>query len=1123
MTAQNLLWQSFTITVLIVLITLAMSGADPSDSSMQFPRAFAPADGPVTAPERPYRDALCLNGRWRFQPIPLPATWQRDQGVPPDWSGPSTHWETVPIRIPSPWNANTWGCGRTVGAGTDHPYWPDSVYFPSYPPEWDGVEMGWLTRTVHLPAQWAGKRIILHFEAVAGDCRVLINDQLAGEHRDRFLPFDCDITDLVHIGADNDLVVGVRHTRLSNQTDPRYPHYRSTGVPGSTLDGIIGIWQDVTVMAVPAIRSTALVVQPWLDRHVLTVQATIRNDSDAACDVTVAGQVSPWVNDAGTDILHAPEPQGHLGAPVLALPEQTIHLAAHASAPVTVSAPVDHQLALWTPEAPHLQTVVVTTMVAGARTDAAAQRFGWRQFRIVGPDLLLNGEKIQITADILHPFGLFIQTRRHAWAWYRMIKDVGGNGVRLHAQPWPSLYAELADEMGIIVLAETGLFGSSLSLNFGQPASWQRYTEHVHDLIERDRNHPSVVGWSIGNELFAIFEYNHLSDTDSAAAYRQLTALAHLASALDPTRPWVSCDGDEDLHGTLPVWSKHFGHGLPLDRLPTLTKPLMVGESGGTYYATPGQLAQFNGDRAYESYAGRNEALAIDVYQNIVQMARPRLSYYSASELAWFGLEHLPLGYHDRSRLPSRHDGIVFGPFVEGVPGVQPERIPPYCSTFNPGFDPGLPLYRPMAMFTAMQAALAKDGPKPCPWDHPAPPVAPATPATHPPASVAAVGFLGDRAGACFQALAGDGVPFMPVGAPSPGFLIIDGQTVTAAMAEAGKAEVDAVVAHGGTVLISLRQVDAATAAINRLLPEPMSTTTRTATALVPGSSSRGDAGWSPSAWYFAENPTRQQIIACGLDGAFVQHGEVILTASSADWTLFNNVSESAKCAAMVLSEQLITPSGAALVVHRQGSGQYVITSIDPLPRDRQFVTCWRTLLERFGVQLRAPECTWILPIATVAPVAWHYTLATPASDWTQVHFDDQTWTIGEAGFGTDVPNSHVRSRWTSDDIWLRTTVIVDHPVAAPLHLIVHHDEDVEVYLDGERIFAEAGFLVAYKDVPLSDAIRSTLHAGTHQISVHCHQTVGGQYIDVGLASGLILLDGTSAHGHDLLLNGPGQ
>ena len=89
--------------------------------------------------------------------------------------------------------------------------------------------------------------------------------------------------------------------------------------------------------------------------------------------------------------------------------------------------------------------------------------------------------------------------------------------------------------------------------------------------------------------MFAIPLLNKMTPADTAAYYAKLAAVGLRGRELDPTRVWLSCDGDEDLSGQLPVWSKHYGHDLPA--LPAVDKPQMVGESGGTYYATPKQLA----------------------------------------------------------------------------------------------------------------------------------------------------------------------------------------------------------------------------------------------------------------------------------------------------------------------------------------------------------------------------------------------------------------------------------------------------------------------------------------------------------------------------------------------------
>lgn len=136
---------------------------------------FAPSEPLVGESEHPFHDAVSLIGSWQFQPRDVPAGHAAGQGVPPDLTPPAAGgWDKVPIKIPSPWNVNTWGSGRHTGEGTDRPYWPDSIYYPSYPESWDTVKMGWLRRGFAVPRQWQGRRFILHFDAVAGDCEVKV-------------------------------------------------------------------------------------------------------------------------------------------------------------------------------------------------------------------------------------------------------------------------------------------------------------------------------------------------------------------------------------------------------------------------------------------------------------------------------------------------------------------------------------------------------------------------------------------------------------------------------------------------------------------------------------------------------------------------------------------------------------------------------------------------------------------------------------------------------------------------------------------------------------------------------------------------------------------------------------
>ena len=88
---------------------------------------------------------------------------------------------------------------------------------------------------------------------------------------------------------------------------------------------------------------------------------------------------------------------------------------------------------------------------------------------------------------------------------------------------------------------------------------------------------------------------------------------------------------------------------------------------------------------------------------------------------------------------------------------------------------------------------------------------------------------------------------------------------------------------------------------------------------------------------------------------------------------------------------------------------------------------------------------------------------------------------------------------WNTDSIWLRREITLPEGPFTQLQLQLHHDEDVEVYLNGVLAAKLAGYTTGYQEVPISEAARKVLHAGANVLAVSCRQTVGGQYIDVGL------------------------
>ncbi len=148
----------------------------------------------------------------------------------------------------------------------------------------------------------------------------------------------------------------------------------------------------------------------------------------------------------------------------------------------------------------------------------------------------------------------------------------------------------------------------------------------------------------------------------------------------------------------------------------------------------------------------------------------------------------------------------------------------------------------------------------------------------------------------------------------------------------------------------------------------------------------------------------------------------------------------------------------------------------------------------------RVPRVEIVVPDSREQGIVWRYTLDRPAEDWFKTGFDDSAWKEGSGGFGTKgTPGAVVRTEWNTADIWLRRTFELPETAAKNLSLFMHHDEDAEVYLNGVLAAKVADYTTDYEETPISSEALATLRPGKNFIAVHCKQTTGGQYIDVGI------------------------
>lgn len=149
-----------------------------------------------------------------------------------------------------------------------------------------------------------------------------------------------------------------------------------------------------------------------------------------------------------------------------------------------------------------------------------------------------------------------------------------------------------------------------------------------------------------------------------------------------------------------------------------------------------------------------------------------------------------------------------------------------------------------------------------------------------------------------------------------------------------------------------------------------------------------------------------------------------------------------------------------------------------------------------------------ILPSSEGASQVWKYTFKPPAKGWYKPAFSETGWKTGKAGFGTNPPGRGLLGTpWKGKNIWLRRTFNpgpVTPAQAARMVLRDFHDEDIQVFINGVPAYSAKGFITAYEFRPLSPAARQSLRPNAaNEIAVHCHQTVGGQYVDVGIYEGL--------------------
>lgn len=346
-------------------------------------------------------------------------------------------------------------------------------------PEWTYFEgAGWYTLDFDWTPGPEGERTLFQIGAANYEARVFLNGALLGRHRGGSTPFSIEATGALKPGA-NRLQIAVDNRRRADRVPMNHFDWFNYG----------GLHREVALQRLPStfIRRTAIGLVP---------DGTFRRI-----------RFSVWLSDPID------------GEARISIPELGIDaaLAIHEGVGSLV---LDAQPELWSPKTPRLYDVSVAF-----GKDAIEERIGFREVRVRGTDIVLNGEPIFLRGVCVHEDDIRlgrVSTEEDVRRRFADARDLGANFLRLTHYPHHEHVARIADELGFLLWAEIPVYWA---IDFGNPETYADASNQLRELMRRDNNRASVVLWGVGNE-----------NADTQDRYRFMANLADTARCEDPTR-----------------------------------------------------------------------------------------------------------------------------------------------------------------------------------------------------------------------------------------------------------------------------------------------------------------------------------------------------------------------------------------------------------------------------------------------------------------------------------------------------------------------------------------------------------------------------------------------------------
>lgn len=479
----------------------------------------------------------------------------------------------------------------------------------------------WFRRQVMLPASWQGQRVVIHCERVTDQCEIRINGQHVGHSDEGILPFNMDITDAVKPGQLNQIDIGVQSPSQTPGIASQKPVGWSWYYPQFT-----GIPFPVHLEAHANVSVDEVFVKTIIKNDTyLESQITIHNQSDKLRTLTVQSQTQDGKFRSAS---------------------KTISIKPHHKETVTLN---DHweKPKLWWPHDPHLYQLEITLHEAGKLVDTYVQRMGFREMRIEGTQLVLNGVSFMHRRNSIIPY-VKINEREVYESMVKKLRSRGYVGSRLHGGPSMRI-ARMSDELGWLISPETGINeprGHQVSDSY-----WSNAEQHALKMVRHLRNHPSVIYWSLSNEFGS--NYMPANHEKSHWVDNWLNELGNKAMKLDPTRT-VTYSGDIDLGGRLHAGSAstisfHYAwQPFKIDNMIPTTrywlsegkmswqgrkwdpqKPMMLSEDLYEPYAlkVPYGTSQWGGSDAYDP--DKKDRVTFDAYRMLAE------GYYDVGVAVW--------------------------------------------------------------------------------------------------------------------------------------------------------------------------------------------------------------------------------------------------------------------------------------------------------------------------------------------------------------------------------------------------------------------------------------------------------------------------------------------------------